>query len=87
MKVAVAIDSFKGSLTSIDAGKITASAIRDVDKNIDVKIFPLADGGEGTVDALTNGLGGKMKSRYGIVTLIIRDCDLLDLSKKVKWVD
>lgn len=80
MKVVVAIDSFKGSLSSIDAGEITASAIRDVDKNIDVKIFPLADGGEGTVDALTRGLNGKIisaevtgplgekiKSRYGII--------------------
>ena len=80
MKVIVAIDSFKGSLSSIDAGKITASALRDVDKNIDVKIFPLADGGEGTVDALTSGLNGKIilievtgplgdkiKSRYGII--------------------
>ena len=80
MKVVVAIDSFKGSLSSIDAGEITAAAIRDVDKNIDVKIFPLADGGEGTVDALTRGLGGKIistevtgplgdkiKSRYGII--------------------
>ena len=90
MKVAVAIDSFKGSLSSIDAGKITASAIRDVDKNIDVKIFPLADGGEGTVDALTSGLdgkiisteitgplGNKIKSRYGIVktTAIIETAD------------
>ena len=80
MKVVVAIDSFKGSLSSIDAGEITASAIREVDKNIDVKIFPLADGGEGTVDALTRGLGGKIistevtgplgnkiQSRYGII--------------------
>ena len=80
MKVIVAIDSFKGSLSSIDAGEIAAAAIRDVDKNIDVKIFPSADGGEGTVDALTRGLGGKIisaevtgplgdkiKSRYGIL--------------------
>lgn len=80
MKVTVAIDSFKGSLSSIEAGKITVSAIHDVNKNIDVKIFPLADGGEGTVDALTSGLNGKIistevtgplgnkiKSRYGIV--------------------
>lgn len=78
--IVIAIDSFKGSLTSIDAGKITAAAIRDVDKNIGVEIFPLADGGEGTVDALTAGLDGKIisaeitgplgtkiKSRYGIV--------------------
>ena len=90
MKVLIAIDSFKGSLTSVDAGKITAAAIRDVDKNIDVKIFPLADGGEGTVDALTSGLNGqiiftevtgplgtKIKSRYGIIknTAVIEMAD------------
>ena len=80
MKVVVAIDSLKGSLSSMDAGKITASAINDLDKNIDVKIFPLADGGEGTADALTSGLNGKIisaevtgplgnkiQSRYGII--------------------
>ena len=90
MKVLIAIDSFKGSLSSIEAGEITAAAIRDVDKNIDVKIFPLADGGEGTVDALTCGLGGKIiftevtgplgnkiKSRYGIIknTAVIEMAD------------
>ena len=90
MKVLIAIDSFKGSLSSIEAGKITAAAIRDVDKNIDVKIFPLADGGEGTVDALTSGLNGqiiftevtgplgnKIKSRYGIIknTAVIEMAD------------
>ncbi|MBQ9486685.1 MAG: glycerate kinase [Selenomonadaceae bacterium] len=80
MKIVIAIDSFKGSMSSIDAGEISASAIRDVDKNADVKIFPLADGGEGTVDALTKGLGGriistevtgplgdKIQSRYGFI--------------------
>lgn len=79
MKIVIAIDSFKGSLSSIDAGEITASAIRDIE-NADVKIFPLADGGEGTVDALTGGLGGriistevtgplgdKIQSRYGFI--------------------
>lgn len=90
MKVVIAIDSFKGSLSSIEAGEITAAAIRDVDKNIDVKVFPLADGGEGTVDALTSGLNGKIisaevtgplgdkiKSRYGIVknTAVIEMAD------------
>ena len=90
MKVLIAIDSFKGSLSSIEAGEITAAAIRDIDKNIDVKIFPLADGGEGTVDALTCGLGGKIiftevtgplgnkiKSRYGIIknTAVIEMAD------------
>ena len=56
MKIVIAIDSFKGSLTSMEAGKITAAAIKEVMKNqADVEIYPLADGGEGTVEALTAG--------------------------------
>lgn len=58
MKVVVAIDSFKGSLSSMEAGTIIKKAIQDVGE-ADVQVFPLADGGEGTVEALTCGMGGK----------------------------
>ena len=58
MKVIVAIDSFKGSLSSMAAGETAANAIKKVIPNVNVKIYPLADGGEGTVAALTEGLGG-----------------------------
>ena len=81
MKVVIAIDSFKGSLSSSENGSITASAIQNVmNGSAYIKIFPLADGGEGTVDALTadlNGkiietevigpLGKKITSRYGLI--------------------
>lgn len=57
MKVVVAIDSLKGSLSSMEAGNAIKEAILKVtDANVIVK--PLADGGEGTVDALTAGMGG-----------------------------
>ncbi len=61
MKIVIAIDSFKGSLTSIEA----ATAIKNSIKNIsdaDVGIKPLADGGEGTTRALVDGMGGEMIS-------------------------
>lgn len=60
MKVVIAIDSFKGSLSSMAAGNIAAGAIRKLLPEAQVKAFPLADGGEGTVDAMTEGMGGQI---------------------------
>ena len=62
MKIIVAIDSFKGSLTSLEAGKAAEIGIKNAAPNAEVKIYPLADGGEGTCKTLTEGLGGKIKS-------------------------
>lgn len=59
MKVVVAIDSFKGSLTSMQAGNAAREGILRAVPEADVVVRPLADGGEGTVDALVDGLGGK----------------------------
>lgn len=57
MKVIIAIDSFKGSLTSLDAGMaIKEGILKACEAEVIVK--PLADGGEGTVDALLFGMGG-----------------------------
>lgn len=79
MKVVIAIDSFKGSLSSIEAGMaIKEGILKACDAEIVVK--PLADGGEGTVDALFYGtdgsevkidvsgpLGEKVTCTYGIL--------------------
>ena len=59
MKILIAMDSFKGSLSSMEAGSAVAAGIRDCDPEAELLILPLADGGEGTVDALTFGLGGQ----------------------------
>ena len=81
MKAVIAIDSFKGSLSSSEAGEAASRAIRYVFPEADIVQFPLADGGEGTVDALTEGLAGRIittevtgplgkreASRYGIIS-------------------
>ncbi len=60
MKIAIAIDSFKGSLTSAEAGKAAEEGIHRVLPDAECVVSPLADGGEGTVDALVSGLGGKL---------------------------
>lgn len=59
MNVVIAIDSFKGSLSSIEAGNAVKEAVLKADSEAAVQVCPLADGGEGTVEALQNGLGGE----------------------------
>lgn len=79
MKVVVAIDSFKGSLSSMEGGNAAKSGIMKV-CDAEVVVKPLADGGEGTMEALIEGLGGeyieievtgplgkKTCARYGIL--------------------
>ncbi len=60
MKTVIAIDSFKGSLSSMEAGKAVKKGILNVLPDTEVVIKPLADGGEGTTEALAEGLGGEM---------------------------
>ncbi len=55
MKIVIAIDSFKGSLSSLQAGNAVKEAIYRLDSKTEVLVKPLADGGEGTVDALAEG--------------------------------
>ena len=81
MNVAVAIDSFKGSLSTFEAGEAVARGVRRVYADATVTVCPLADGGEGTVDAIVAGakgsfcdvevmgpLGEKVKGRYGMIS-------------------
>lgn len=80
MKVVVAIDSFKGSLSSMEAGQAIEEGVKCVYQNAEVVVRPLADGGEGTVEALVEGMGGifvnkevtgplgeKVEATYGII--------------------
>ena len=60
MNIVTVIDSFKGSLSSMDAGRAVAAGIRRVDPNAQVRVRPLADGGEGTVQTLVEGMGGEI---------------------------
>ena len=79
-KVVVAIDSFKGSLSTFEAGKAIEEAVKEVSKNAEVIISPIADGGEGTGDAVIsansgeivkttvcNPLGEKIEAAYGFI--------------------
>lgn len=83
MKVVIAIDSFKGSLSSMEAGRAAKSGIERAfagRQMPEIIVKPLADGGEGTTEALVEGLGGQyhtvtvtgpmgtqVEARYGIL--------------------
>ena len=59
MKVVVAVDSFKGSMTSMEAARAVRDGILAADPKTYIVIKPLADGGEGTTDALIEGMHGE----------------------------
>ena len=61
MKIVTAIDSFKGSMTSMEAGQAAAEGIHRVDADAEVIVRPLADGGEGTVEVLVSGMNGTLQ--------------------------
>ena len=80
MKVVIAIDSFKGSLSSNELANFVENGIKKVYSKVDIIKVPIADGGEGTVESLVNGTNGHfveisvaspllipIKSQYGIL--------------------
>lgn len=80
MKTVIAIDSFKGSLTTLQAGEAVSEGIKKVYPDAQIVISPIADGGEGTLDAVmsavdgeiafveaTSPTGERIKARYGIL--------------------
>ncbi len=80
MKIVIAPDSFKGSLSALEAGNAIKEGILRVLSGADIEVIPMADGGEGTVDALVTATDGrfiieevndplmrKIKAKYGIL--------------------
>lgn len=60
MKVLIAIDSFKGSISSIKGSEAISLGIRDIYPEAQIVTLPLADGGEGTVETLVQATNGKL---------------------------
>ncbi|MFQ5574893.1 MAG: glycerate kinase [Terriglobia bacterium] len=63
MKIVVAPDKFKGTLSAIDAAEAIRTGLSRVLPHADVDIMPLADGGEGTVSALVAATGGSLNTK------------------------
>ena len=62
IKAVVAVDSFKGSLTSLEAGEAVKRGILSACPDADVTVLPLADGGEGTIDSIAPFICGITKT-------------------------
>lgn len=67
MKIIVAPDSFKGSLTAVEAAKAMEAGIKDYDSTIETVLLPAADGGEGTMSSLVGATDGRL------VTVFVQD--------------
>ncbi len=93
MKAVIAIDSFKESLTSLQAGNAAKEGILRVFPDADVLVRPLADGGEGTTEALVSGMGGELvtvcvedplgkpvQAQYGILTESGRKTAIIEMA-------
>ncbi len=60
LKIVTAMDSFKGTMSSIEACERVKNGIQDVIPDAEVVCIPVADGGEGTVEAFHYVLGGEL---------------------------
>jgi len=59
MKIIVAMDSFKSSISAIDACQIVKDTLQSIDPELRIVSIPMADGGEGTAEAMLAARGGK----------------------------
>jgi len=94
MKVVIAMDSFKGSISSMDAAACVKQGILAVYKDAQVACFPMADGGEGFLDSfvygakastrqvrVSGGLGEPVNAKYGI--LPDQKCAVIEIAQVV----
>jgi glycerate kinase len=58
MKILIAPDKFKGTLSAREVAENIAAGLREVLPDAEIDIVPMADGGEGTAEVISNALGG-----------------------------
>lgn len=63
-KIVIAIDSFKGCLSSAEAGQAAAQGVHDACPECEIMVFPVADGGEGILEVLISATHGKRVALY-----------------------
>lgn len=91
MKIVVCPDKFKGSMTASEVAYVISSAVSFCMPDAEVVTIPMADGGEGSVEVLTDGRGEyivvdsvdplmrPIKAKYGL----IGDTAVIDLSQEI----
>lgn len=73
-RVIIASDSFKGTLSSVRVYEIIRDVLTEKSRNIEVTGIPMADGGEGTVEAFLCAMGGKIK-KTTVKSPLMRDIE------------
>ena len=63
MKILIAVDSYKGSLTSVEAGQAIQKGLKEASSILETEIIPIADGGEGMLTVMLNTLGGEIQRK------------------------
>lgn len=63
MRVVIAPNAFKGSLSALEAAEAMAEGVRAVHPSAELVMVPIADGGDGTVEALVAAAGGSLRRR------------------------
>jgi len=81
MTFLIASDSFKGSCSSLEVAHYLQRGLQSVDSAVQVRVAAIADGGEGTVQALTPALGGEM------VRCAAHDALMREIDSEYGWVD
>ncbi len=90
MKILIAPDKFKGSLTADQVGEAISRGIKASDPLAEVSVQPLADGGEGTIHVISKSLGLQTRSVSVLDPLFrpinaqyafLKDCAYIEMSK------
>ncbi|MBQ4557519.1 MAG: glycerate kinase [Clostridia bacterium] len=81
MKIIVATDSFKGTISASEATEIIADALSEKLPTSKIIKMPIADGGEGSTDCFVDALGG------GYVVTTVKNCFFEDVQVKIGIVD
>ncbi len=81
MRILIAPDKFKGALNAREVGEAIASGLRDVLPDAKIDIVPMADGGEGTAEAISQALGALW------VACAARDPLGREIEARYGWVD
>jgi glycerate kinase len=81
MRILVAPDKFKGSLSAVEVAEHIATGLREVLPRAKIDIVPMADGGEGTAEAICHALGGSW------VTCAAHDSLGHPIETRYAWID
>ena len=62
MKVVIAPQAFKGSISALEVAKAMGEGVKLVVPDAEIELVPVADGGDGTLGTLVEGSGGEIRS-------------------------